>query len=66
LLALLAKSYFGATISRAPITFDSSAWYFGHSLLVLALMTGIAVYAFVISLAEKPIFPLALAEEDLV
>jgi hypothetical protein len=66
LLALLAMFYFGALIHRAPITFDSSVWYFGHSLLVLALMMGIAVYAFAISLAAKPIFPLALAEEDLV
>jgi len=35
------------------LTLDTSAWYFGRSLLTLLLLAGLAVYAFRISTAGR-------------
>ena len=64
LLALAALLLFQLILSAAPMTLDTSAWYFGRSFVIMALMTAIAAYAFWISLAAQPIFDLRLLEEE--
>ena len=39
-----------------PSTTDPTAWYAGVSALSLAIVVGLAVYGFLVSLAGKPIF----------
>jgi hypothetical protein len=50
----------GATISdllqNLPLTFDLTAWYADVTLLTLALVLGLAVWGFWISLAGRPLF----------
>jgi serine/threonine-protein kinase len=48
----------------APVTLDTSVWYFGRSLFTIALMCAVAAVAFWISLASQPAFGMALLEEE--
>ncbi len=64
LLALAALLSFRFIVLAAPMTLDTSAWYFGRSFVVMALMTAIAAYAFWIALAAQPVFDLRLLEEE--
>jgi hypothetical protein len=47
----------------APLTLDTSTWYFGRSFFVIALSGVFAAYAFWISLAQQPMFGLVLEED---
>jgi predicted Ser/Thr protein kinase len=47
----------------APLTLDTSTWYFGRSFFVIALSSVFAAYAFWISLAAQPMFGLVLEED---
>ena len=47
----------------APLTLDTSTWYFGRSFFVIALSSVFAAYAFWISLAQQPMFGLVLEED---
>jgi serine/threonine-protein kinase len=46
-----------------PLTFDSTAWYAFDTLVVLACLVGLAIYAFRTSLAGQPAFAGALDPE---
>ncbi len=63
LLALTALMAIGAIVYAAPLTLDTSVWYFGRSFFVMALLSAVAVYAFWISLAAQPMFGLVLEED---
>jgi hypothetical protein len=47
---------FTDVLVRVPLTLDPDAWYFGNSLVVLLIVAGLAVYAFVVSLGGRPAF----------
>jgi eukaryotic-like serine/threonine-protein kinase len=63
LLSLAALFAFMYILANAPITLDTSVWYFGRSFFIMALMSAVAVYAFWISLAAQPMFGLVLEED---
>jgi hypothetical protein len=48
-----------------PFTWDTQAWYFGRTAVALLVLGGAAVYAFRVSLANKPAFGAALFPEEL-
>ena len=48
----------------APLTLDTSVWYFGRALFTIVLMCAIAAAGFWISLAAQPAFGMALLEEE--
>jgi hypothetical protein len=62
LLAWVFANYFGHCL-QFPLTTDSSAWYFGTSLLVLVVLAAIAVYGFRIALAGRPMFSGAVLDD---
>ncbi|HEX9160215.1 MAG TPA: serine/threonine-protein kinase [Thermoanaerobaculia bacterium] len=62
LLALMSQTF--AWIVPALLTVDPSVWYFTRSLLIAGVVAAMAIYAFRVSVAAQPVFPLALAEED--
>ena len=64
LLALASLMLFNNLAQLAPWTLDTSVWYFGRSLFVIALAIALAAYAFWISLAAQPAFGMALLEEE--
>jgi hypothetical protein len=57
LLSLAACAYTILILQYIPITIDPSAWYFGRSAVVLALLTTLAARAFVTSLGGKRWIP---------
>jgi serine/threonine-protein kinase len=64
LFALTVFMLFLNIATLAPLTLDTSVWYFGRSLFTIALMCAIAAYGFWISLAAQPVFGMALLEEE--
>ena len=64
LLALAALTFAGLVLMRLPITFDTSAWYFGRSLIGIVILVALAVYGFIASLGGKRWLP-DLAIENL-
>lgn len=64
LLAFGALYFVGQVLSVAPLTLDTTVWYFGRSFAVLALLCGTSFYAFWASLADQPLFSLAALEEE--
>src|SRR5262249_53597849 len=64
LLALALFMLFPTFATLAPLTLDTSVWYFGRSLFVIVLMSALAAGAFWISLASQPAFGMALLEEE--
>ena len=48
--------FFAALRTPHPYTWDLSSWYAGRSILTLALLAAIAVYAFRVALAGRPLF----------
>jgi len=53
LLGVVATLFFGSQVGGRPLTFDTSAWYFGYSLATLALVVGLNLAAFRISLGGR-------------
>ncbi len=45
-----------ATLAIGPLTFDTSAWYAGNTLVVLTIVGGLALYGFRTSLGGRPAF----------
>ena len=45
-----------ATLAVGPLTFDTSAWYAGNTLVVLLIVGGLALYGFKTSLGGRPAF----------
>ena len=64
LIALTSFMLFVNLATLAPVTLDTSVWYFGRSLFTIALMCAIPAAAFWTSLASQPAFGMALLEED--
>jgi serine/threonine-protein kinase len=56
LLALTVGMFVGYTVQFAPITLDWSGWYVWHAVVPMAVLTGLAVYGFVVSLGGRPLF----------
>jgi len=52
LLAVLAGAFFAERLQGLPITLDSSAWYWGSSLVGLLVLGVVAVYAYRIATAR--------------
>ena len=63
LLALASYLLFTAIFAGFPITLNLSAWYSGIGLAGLALLLGMAVYAFHTSLGGQPLFGRASLED---
>ncbi len=56
LIALIVSFYVSMILGNFPITFETSAWYFGTGLLGLFIPTALVVCGFYFSLAGKPAF----------
>jgi hypothetical protein len=63
LLPLVVSAFINPLLDHSPLTVDASSWYAPNSWLVLALVTGVAVYAFRVSLAGRPILSGAFLNE---
>jgi serine/threonine-protein kinase len=63
LLALCAALLFMFSVFEVPLTLHLSAWYASRALPVLAVLAGLAVYAFQTALAGRPLFGRALIED---
>ncbi len=64
LLAAITMSLFKILPSFGVWTTDLSSWYAGQMMIPLLLFAAIAVYAFYISLAGRPLFSAKLFDED--
>jgi hypothetical protein len=49
-------AFFVDVLLRVPMTLDPSAWYFGHSLVVLLIVGAVAGYGFIVSLGGRRAF----------
>ncbi len=56
LLTLVVAMFSYFTIYSAPVTADLSTWYVWHTVTPVVVVTGLAVYGFVISLGGRPLF----------
>ena len=63
LLSIMAFNLFFTFSLSIPFTTDFSLWYSGHAILLLTVPLALAVYAFYISLAGRPVFKDMLAQE---
>jgi hypothetical protein len=54
LLAFVVGAFVSSLLFDVVITLDSSAWYFGNSVFVLAVVAALAVWAFYISTDRRP------------
>jgi serine/threonine-protein kinase len=61
-VAAISTFVFSFLLDQFPLTTDTSSWYFGVSLVSIALMAVIAVAAFRISLGGRPVFGAARLE----
>jgi hypothetical protein len=50
-------------LNGLPMTLDSSAWYFGRSLLVIAIIAALALAGAIIAIGNKPLFGTPLLDE---
>jgi hypothetical protein len=53
ILAAIACGFAGFLLQSAPLSLDTSAWYFGASLTYLAVLVGLSAYAAWISLGNQ-------------
>lgn len=56
LLSIVVTLFFFDMLKRTPLTFDFSRWYVWRSMFALAVLTSVAVFAFVAVLGGRPIF----------
>ncbi|MBN1569832.1 MAG: protein kinase [Acidobacteria bacterium] len=56
LVALAFDLFAVAILSTLPITLDASAWYAGYGFAALAIFAVVVLYAFYISLGNRPLF----------
>jgi hypothetical protein len=54
LLPLVVSAFINPVLDHSPLTMDAASWYAPNSWLVLALVTVVAVHAFRIALAGRP------------
>jgi hypothetical protein len=62
-LAVFALIYTYSLLLVLPVTLDTSAWYFGRSLLGMAFLGAVALYGAIIAIGQKPLFGKPLFEE---
>jgi hypothetical protein len=63
LLAVVIEMFVTQLLMRFPLTLDPSRWYFGHGMLAVAIVLGLAIYGFHTSLGgQKALGGLALEE----
>jgi hypothetical protein len=63
LLSLFVAGYTTSIIRDLPLTFDTSSWFFGRSLLALLVLAGFAAFGFFVALGGKPLFGTPLLED---
>lgn len=63
LLATCAYAYAFLVLCWLAVTLDTSSWFFGRSLLLIATLLGLAIFGFIVSLGHKPLFPRAIFED---
>ncbi len=63
LLALWVFYFADHLLTAYPLTLDFSSWYAGRSFVVLAIVAGLALYAFRLSLGGKPAFAATRLEQ---
>jgi hypothetical protein len=56
LVAGIAMFFFSNLAFWTPLTLDLSTWYAGRSILFLVLPMALLVYAYILSLAGRPLF----------
>ena len=56
LLSMLVTFIVGGWLNGFPLTLDSSVWFFGDSMATLAVVLGLALWAFYHSLGGRSIF----------
>ncbi len=56
LLATTVLFFANFVVARAPLTFDTSKWFFGDAMLFVALLVGLAWYGFYASRGGEPLF----------
>jgi len=61
ILSLLAGNFFAALLGSVPLTWDLSRWYAGGTLVVLAAVAALVIWAFIVSRAGRPLFALDAA-----
>ena len=64
LLAIVSAFFCAYTASWNPLTFSIDRWYFGRSAIALLILAIVAVHAFRVALAGKPLFGSALVEDE--
>jgi Protein kinase domain len=64
LLGVVAAFFCAYTAAWNPLTFSLDRWYFGRSAIALLILAALAVQAFRVSLAGKPLFGTALVEDE--
>jgi len=60
-LSVVVASAVSALLTGIPMTYQVSSWIFGGTVVVLALVLGLAIYGLRIALAGRPLFPDELA-----
>jgi eukaryotic-like serine/threonine-protein kinase len=63
LLPLVVSAFINPVLDHSPMTLDAASWYAPNSWLVLAVVTGLAVYAFRVALAGRPLLSGAFFNE---
>jgi hypothetical protein len=53
LLSFAVGTFVSALLMNAPVTMDTSAWYFGNMLLLIAIAVGLASWGFYTSVAGR-------------
>jgi serine/threonine-protein kinase len=62
-LSAIGGTFAFATMNNAPLTWDTSQWYAGTSLLVLAAIAALAIWSFYVSLAGRQLFRDSLLDD---
>jgi F0F1-type ATP synthase membrane subunit c/vacuolar-type H+-ATPase subunit K len=62
LVATVALFLTNTMMSGAAVTLDSSKWFFGNALLLLAMPTALALYGFYVSRGGEGVFGRRLLE----
>ena len=63
LLPLVVSALVNPLLDHSPLTMDAASWYAPNSWLVLAFVTGLAVYGFRVALAGRPMLSGAFFNE---
>jgi hypothetical protein len=63
LLPLVVSAFISPLLDHSPLTMDAASWYAPNSWLVLVFVMGVAVYAFRIALAGRPMLSGAFFNE---